>query len=227
MIETEGEDTNCIKPGQCICFKCYFKLRGALEAKGSEFPDYKDVVDFNKLPFAFMVSGGSTGHLRGHFKSKHNPDFLKHEVDVAKTVHTQSIRPFLPQGGKFKASCFNWMINSYQPFTEFNNPDFIDMIRSANSNVKVPSAYMMKDMTLKSYNNMMQVLPKLLGTCNGISITVDGWTSPSNYSVMGMTAHFIDDNFDMHHLAIYCGTTSSKTSTAEDEARDVVEVFNL
>ena len=48
-----------------------------------------------------------------------------------------------------------------------------------------------------------------------VSFTLDKWTSKSNESMLGMTAHFIDDDWKLQHFAIECNNMESLQSSTK------------
>ncbi|KAJ8967582.1 hypothetical protein NQ314_002767, partial [Rhamnusium bicolor] len=73
--------------------------------------------------------------------------------------------------------------------------------------------------------NLQQKLSKVKSVC----ITIDHWRSSANESYIGVTAHYIDDQFEMCSSLLQCSLfEGSHTATAiADELRMILDHWNL
>ena len=56
---------------------------------------------------------------------------------------------------------------------------------------------------MKFYEDDKEKIKNILKSISGkISFTTDCWTSPSSKSFMSITAHFIDDDWNLKHLLL-------------------------
>lgn len=61
----------------------------------------------------------------------------------------------------------------------------------------------MTQLVASLYNDMKQEISTILQTNSSrISFTLDGWTSIRGQSYYSVTAHFIDDSWQLHSLAL-------------------------
>ncbi|KAJ8939918.1 hypothetical protein NQ314_010942 [Rhamnusium bicolor] len=80
-------------------------------------------------------------------------------------------------------------------------------------------------MYLRGVENLQQKLSKVKSVC----ITIEHWTSSVNESYMGVTAHYIDDQFEMCSSLLQCSLfEGSHAATAiADGLRRILDHWNL
>jgi hypothetical protein len=58
------------------------------------------------------------------------------------------------------------------------------------------------DAILDSFRSARSKIINMLSSVTHISITCDGWTSPTNVSMLGVTAHWITDDFELRGITL-------------------------
>ena len=87
--------------------------------------------------------------------------------------------------------------------TIIEETEFINYIRSIHPTTKIPTADTIKTHIMKLYEDDKEKVKNILKTISGkISFTTDCWTSPSSKSFMSITAHFIDNDWNLKHLLL-------------------------
>lgn len=89
------------------------------------------------------------------------------------------------------------------PFTIIEETGFIDYVRSIHPTTEIPTADTIKSHIMKFYEDDKEKIKNILKNISGkISFTTDCWTSLSSKSFMSITAHFIDDDWNLKHLLL-------------------------
>jgi hypothetical protein len=96
------------------------------------------------------------------------------------------------------------VVNREIPVSFVDAKEFREMINMIN-----PAAYTLlskrttiSDGILDKYRSTRAAITNLLSSVSHISITCDGWTTPTNVSMLGVTAHWIDSNFIMRGITL-------------------------
>ena len=68
---------------------------------------------------------------------------------------------------------------------------------------QIPTANTIKSQILKFYEEDKEKIKSILMNLSGkISFTTDCWTSPSMKSFMSITAHFINEKWELKHILL-------------------------
>lgn len=87
----------------------------------------------------------------------------------------------------------SFIIHTRQAFSLVRNPWFLNMLQEANASYKVPCKdYLSKTMLPQKYKDECERLAQSLHKQNHITVTGDVWSSNSNQSYLGVTAHFVN-----------------------------------
>lgn len=99
----------------------------------------------------------------------------------------------------FRAALMKWVIISMQPFTEIEQPSFVEMIKTLNPSAHVVSNDTIKNDILKLFDTelnkikiLLNVSPKSPGL---ISFSHDEWTSKFFLPFMAVRAHWINNDW--------------------------------
>lgn len=96
-----------------------------------------------------------------------------------------------------------WLAIKYLPFNFFDDQPTQTFFESLNPAVVMPKRTSMREKVLLTFEKCKQnVMNILVENSSKISFTIDGWTSINNNSYYGITAHFIDQLWQMHSLVI-------------------------
>ena len=124
----------------------------------------------------------------------------------------------------FRIFLLHWIVCSNQPFFEVETPNFRQIFRFLKPDIVMPSADTIKKDIMKTFDEerihlkeTMQVYQKtyyifhmkaqylefLFKNVSGrISFTLDAWTSRNMISFLGITCHWIDDDWALHETLV-------------------------
>lgn len=92
-------------------------------------------------------------------------------------------------------------MKKYLPYNFFDDEDSQDFFHYLNPLAEVPLRNHLKSLIENQFYEKQNVVLKILQlNASKISFTIDGWTSVTNRSYFGVTAHFVDENWVLHSL---------------------------
>ena len=103
----------------------------------------------------------------------------------------------------FKDLLVEWVVESDQPFSEVEHRIFRQFVKMLYPDAVIPSADTVKREMMTRFDNekvMMQNI--LIGSPGRISFGLDVWTSPNMYSFLGITAHWIDEGWNIRSILL-------------------------
>lgn len=99
----------------------------------------------------------------------------------------------------------NLIIKDYQPFSIVEDEGFKEFVKGILPNYQMPSRkYLSNNLINLKYEKCHAAVLSKLFSIKSICITTDHWTSLKNESYIGVTGHYIDDNFKMCHVLLEC-----------------------
>jgi hypothetical protein len=109
--------------------------------------------------------------------------------------------PFSPE--EFKKRLINWVVLDDQPFSTIESPRVRSLLELLKPDIVIPSADTIKRNIMECYREeSVSIGDQLRNTSGKISLTLDCWTSPNVKAFMGITAHYIDDNWVPQSLVL-------------------------
>ena len=95
------------------------------------------------------------------------------------------------------------MVVNDQPFTVVEDDCFKIMIKRLNYEAILPSAVTIcKDIHQAFTNEQSFIQEELQNISSQISFTLDGWTSKNQIPFLGITAHWINNNWDLRQITL-------------------------
>lgn len=140
--------------------------------------------------------GGSTGNLISH-AIKHGimPPITESIQSEIETSTSQSIRK---NGQKEKEeSTLRWILLTTQPLSTITQKAYIEHMYIIDPEFIVPGEKKIRMMIAQSYEYNKSKLVQLLKTAQSISLTTDLWTSRSKHGYLGLTATWINQEFEI------------------------------
>lgn len=108
-----------------------------------------------------------------------------------------------PKRDKIYTATLEWLIGDLLPFSTLDLNLFKAMVKSYISNLDPPCSATIRALLLDHRIKLMEQLKDLLDwTLVYGAITVDGWTSRSNKSYLGITLHWLDEDFRPYECAL-------------------------
>ena len=162
---------------------------------------------------------GSTTNLRYHLEENHNSVFLslpttdssskrslppKNQPILAQTLSaTQPIPTSSSKWNKLTDSVMYFILKDMQPLDTIDDKGFRHMLHEFEPRYTPPSR---KTITTKNlpaiYEAEFSRIKGLTRSAKFFSLTTDLWTSRANHAFTGVTAHFFDNSFDLHHYLL-------------------------
>lgn len=172
---------------------------------------------------SFRVNYGlskSTSKLKAHLETKHK-NVVAGELNAKATTAVKAgktIHDYVDYESAYHQKALDWAIKTYQPLSTFDDPSFKEMIGavSSKSGKFDISSRKMKEMMKKQAAAARVVLRDIIKDVPSLAITVDKWTSQANDAYVGVTAHYIDENWNLRALTLTCEESQSKGATAEE-----------
>ncbi|CAM4651471.1 unnamed protein product [Leuciscus chuanchicus] len=116
------------------------------------------------------------------------------------------------------------IVKDMRPVSLVEGEAFIDMIEYACPGFKCPSRWWFTKQLEKAYQSTLEDLKKdLQKRSSKISLTTDAWTSIATETYLGVTCHYINDNWEMVSFVL-CTKPLEDRHTAENIARWIEEV---
>lgn len=114
------------------------------------------------------------------------------------------------------------MALKFLSFSFFDDKETQDLFHYLNPKANLPLRNELHSLTKTRYSEMEKIVLNILqNNSSKISYTLDGWTSISNRSYFGVTAHFIDNSWKMHSLTLFFIPSNGNHS-----GRDIAEAFS-
>lgn len=163
--------------------------------------------------------------------SKCHPDLVaRHNNDKAQSAvkKGEDIRKHVTYGGQFFQCYLKWMVMTYQPLNTCENKLFRSMCSELCPKVKhIDRHTLVSKMSEQAARVKATLAVELKG--NHFSLTCDHWTSIAGTSYLGVTVHYIDEEWRLISLTLSCTehTGSSKAPDVLRVLREAWESYDL
>jgi hypothetical protein len=170
-----------------VCNLCYEEEKSEANSKKRKL---------NHLNYEVKYSQ-STSKLTRHLKSKHENI---HEITQTKRIKSLSsdknLQPFLKKMSTSKEKLYKFMIMTYQPLSLVENAYFREWVESMSDNYNHLSRHEVKE-TFGLLAGIMQEQIKKKIANRYMALTGDKWSSIGHQGYLGLTCHYIDDNWTL------------------------------
>ena len=100
-----------------------------------------------------------------------------------------------------RKAILRWVIMQDQPFSVVESIEFKNMMRLARSDIKLISRDSLRADIVELWTRSRQIIRRSLMDSPGkISFATDGWSAINMDSYLGVTAHWIDKNWDLKDI---------------------------
>ena len=130
----------------------------------------------------------STGKMVRHLSIKHQISVKKKDDEAGEDDPLYYLLMFI--------------ITASLPFRCVENEFFKKFCRVLNKDFKLPDRKKLSDMASKYYVEKKTLLKLKLLKAKIVNFTTDCWTSVQNFSYIGLTAHFLDENFKLSSVLL-------------------------
>lgn len=115
----------------------------------------------------------------------------------------------------------DWISKKYLPFSFFDDEETKRYFHLIQPNIKFPSRFTIRREVEKRFKELKAFVKNELLHCNSkVSFTIDGWTSIANRSFYGITAHYIDKDWNYKSLVL-----DFVASHGRHTGNDIAQVF--
>ena len=138
---------------------------------------------------------GSTGNLGQHIISKHGVIPLGAERIASENIPQPTFND-IGQKEKEK-STLRWILLTTQPLSTVTHKAYIEHMNIIDPQFTIPGEKKIRMMIACSYGYNRDKLKLLLKTAQSISLTTDLWSSRSKHGYLGLTATWINKEFEI------------------------------
>ena len=117
----------------------------------------------------------------------------------------------------------NWIVNGFNNLDEVEDEDFRKLHEAVNPNVPVISTPHLVDQLYDQYQIIHYFVKRYISK-RLFTLTTDTWTSAAKQSYIALTAHFINDDWELESICLDCCNFTG-THTAVDYKRKVEEML--
>ena len=116
------------------------------------------------------------------------------------------------------------------PFNLVDSPSFPAFVRELDQRYVLPSRKVVsRTLIPEKYDQTKSAIKASMSQSNAHAVTTDMWTSASNNSYMGVTAHWLDEEFIIHNkcLAVQPATDSHTAKFIAEEIQAVLKDWSI
>ncbi|XP_066585170.1 uncharacterized protein [Prorops nasuta] len=151
----------------------------------------------------------NTSGLKKHLMSLHKIEF--HKLYPSKFNSSSSVANFFKPAGSTEnvkkkdimTATVDWISKKYLPFSFFDDVETQEYFKLISPDIQFPNRFTLRNKVKLRFEEMRgNIINSLEKSTSKISFTIDGWTSIANRSVYGITAHFIDENWNYQSIVL-------------------------
>ena len=162
------------------------------------------------------LDASNTSSMLRHARGLHSHEYLLAKSgrtfeEIKEAMKSSNIReilmgleaqePWDEERWRFKV--LKWVVSTNTPLSAVDDPDWRDMISTANRAIIHFSRSTLTDLLQTTYEDYKVKIRGLIHEAKGkFSFTTDLWTSPANEAFMAITAHWIDNNWNLLHITL-------------------------
>ncbi|CAG8840183.1 9086_t:CDS:2, partial [Racocetra persica] len=123
-----------------------------------------------------------------------------------------------------------WIVSDTLPFSTVESKALIALLHFLNTTLELPSRETIKSIVQNSFISMRSDVQALFGQIfSNISITLDIWTSRANMPFLGITAHWINSNWNLKKILVdMCMLLHPHTGeNIETKLESILATFNI
>lgn len=115
-----------------------------------------------------------------------------------------------------------YFIKDLRVFSEVESEGFLGLVHALNPSFEVPSRRTVGRWISDLYEQTSIEVSRRAKSILWCAATLDGWTSLATEGYLGITVHFIDDNWEMKGLTLGCIPVPGSTSHTADHIASVL-----
>ncbi|XP_064463311.1 zinc finger BED domain-containing protein 6-like [Ornithodoros turicata] len=130
----------------------------------------------------------------------------------------------LSKTAKLDEQLVKLIVEEYHPFSLVEGEHFKQFVYALNPNYRLPTRKPLSSTLLPQLHAKVAEQVRMhLRSATAVCLTTDGWTSMTNESYIGLTAHFIDENCEVKSYLLDCFSYNER-HTAENIASELQKV---
>lgn len=190
----------------------------------------KAVCSYCKAEFSYHRS---TSSLRYHIQAKHTFGSGLSSGNLRQTTLDNARQKTMDQATskKLTVAIAKWIAAACRPIAIVEDEGLRDIIRIASKDpsYELPSRSTITNRIHELYETERAKLAKDLELTATIALTGDYWTSLGNESYLGVTGHYIDEQWQLHSHALTVMKTEERhhAATCAEHFMDVAKQWNI
>ena len=133
-------------------------------------------------------------------------------------MRQSSMDDHLSNKRQYLYSLMKWIVTGFNNLDEVEDFYFREMLLSINPNIQLISRDALSDALMQQYQVIHYYYVKRYISKRNFTITTDTWTSVANQGYIALTAHFINDNWQLESICLDCSLFTG-THTAKAKLR--------
>jgi len=201
MSETEENQTD-ISPNESASNLNGKRPRSSVWEHFTVCEDQPDKVRCSHCPKhkTYAYKNGGTTNLQKHLDSMHKFQLGKRDAKQRTLDDCSTAVVFSKQ--LFEEYLIDWILLNNQPFSEVDSEPLKRLLGLLKP-VDIMSSTTLKRRIIDRFNSKLCEMRGIFEKLDSkVSFTTDCWTSPNNISFMGITAHYIDNDWTLQSVTL-------------------------
>ncbi|KAJ8346731.1 hypothetical protein SKAU_G00281320 [Synaphobranchus kaupii] len=204
FMQSKGEDASLLEDTEWTLDLAFLTdITEKLNYLNRELQDYA----IYKNCLAKVKYNGNTTNMRSHL-FRHHPDLASEEKTAGSQPTIDSVfkakLPFAsPRAASITKSIAGFICKDLRPYSVVENEGFRRMLTTLEPRYEVPSRRYFTDKAIPAlYAETRAKVEDALQSAERVALTCDGWTSRATESYVTITAHFIDNNWELQSYVL-------------------------
>jgi hypothetical protein len=157
----------------------------------------------------------STTKLQRHIDVHHEAEArAEREETERKKLSQPTMDTFLEESPTYAAKALDWVVTKFRPLSEVKDPSFRAMVRTLNPKVTMISKAKILTLANAKAAKLKVALERMMKGQH-VSFTTDGWTSIAKTAYVAVTAHWIDEDWELISVVLSCRKKEGRATAAD------------
>jgi len=172
-----------------------------------------------------------------HLLVKHKINLLEETENNPPQINIKKLLankfPYADSSAQFQKrldAVFDFVVRTGQPISLMDNKQFVKLLAVFDDKFKLPTRqYFSNELIVEKYNKFCNSLATKMKCIDYCGITTDCWSSNANHSYMGVTIHFVDDEYKFRsvEVALKYLIESHTSQYLKDQIMEVLTRFGI
>eukprot|EP00762_Andalucia_godoyi_P004615 ANDGO_05145.mRNA.1 Putative AC transposase len=187
----------------------------------------------NEKPKTYPYLKPTTDKLRDHLESKHLSDWKavsSPQSTVAPTISNFFAKPLTNSRKKELREAIVYMIcHDIQPLSVVENKGFKQLLELIEPRFQIPDRQHLSQTLLPQIEKEIHdfVGDSLSQDASGVSLTTDGWSSKNGHHFVAVTAHFVNEDFEIVNVLLSCLPSGESTDSLRTSLSKCLEDYGI